>query len=170
MALLEKPVSERNDLGPLRDNGRVHEAERELHPRSHPDPQLGGPRASAGPPVRSQFRSGAKLLSFPPPRSCPSTRQLRDSPAGRLAENRPSPDAQVAGLPDWVVFTTVTSGGRRRSNWAPATRNARQRAGRILITDTSRTPEARHDSESPPLPSPLEGRRECPLMAENRRS
>ncbi|MCZ6528970.1 MAG: hypothetical protein O6949_01380 [Chloroflexi bacterium] len=30
-ALLEKPVSERNDLGPLRGKGRVHEEERELH-------------------------------------------------------------------------------------------------------------------------------------------
>ena len=91
--------------------------------------EVRAPHSAHGGPVRSQFRSGAKLLSFPPPRSCPSTRQLRDSPAGRLAENRPSPDAQVAGLPDWVVFTTITSGGRRRSNWAPATPK-RQTAGR----------------------------------------
>jgi hypothetical protein len=51
--------------------------------------------------------------------------QPMDSPAGRPTENRPSPHAQVVGFPVRVIFTTATSGGTRRSGWAPSTRNAR---------------------------------------------
>ena len=56
MTLLDEPVSERNDLGPLRGNARAHEEERELHRED----QVKGDDKAAGGQVFGRERAPAE--------------------------------------------------------------------------------------------------------------